>query len=469
MPADADDRAGPPAGARGEPAVARDEPAGPPGPLARDERTALTTPPPAAGHVAGAPSFDGRLEWRPLRAELFVAMGAFLAAGLALALVPDAPLPWPLPLLGVVALLPFAGLRRSRPARVTAAPRRLAVGGGPERAVSSGHLHVDLRGVATLRLRTSAPSRRTLELATDDAEQGRRLLAALRLDAANAAATFRVIGGSWPRLRYQRALTAGVVAGALLGALLIFVTPFLLLGLALGAVAWCARYVLTWRVPVRAEVGLDGLAARNAYGQTRYLPFEAVESIAGRRRDTVLFTHAGERVAFGARRLDENEAFAQRLAEAFSLYREAKPLSPEHYEPLLPAADPTAEAWLERLRALGTDRTQPYRSPGLERARLLDVALSPSAPPLARAAAAVVLRHAASPEELARLRAAADATAYPELRAALAPRARGARDESSAALCRLYTAWSAERTLPRAGELATDRSPRGAFPRAPRA
>ncbi|HEU4405845.1 MAG TPA: hypothetical protein VFS43_11315 [Polyangiaceae bacterium] len=394
------------------------------------------------------PEFLGYLARREARRWPLVAVGAFAAAALALWLWPRAPLPWPVPLLGACALLPFGGGRRTRRLRVSAGPGWLAFDDGRRRPVAGGHLCLDARDVATLRLEPEGRAGGRLELVAEEADQGRRLLRALRLDAAHATAAFRVTAGSWNANARDLAVALVVAAALAAAALAVRWLRFfsiasglfeLVLYLALLPVGWLAFVTWRRRRRVLAEVGVEGVATTSAYGRRAYYPFERVEAIDDGRFDIVLTERSGARAFFTAEGLEEFEAFSQRLAEAFALYRAAA-REGETWKVLLPPESATTAAWLARLRTLGGGGSQGYRSLGLERARLLALALAPSVPPLGRAASAFVLFERATPAELERLDAAARRTAHPALRAMLDGVVRGDREETTRAIDELRAA-----------------------------
>jgi hypothetical protein len=270
-------------------------------------------------------------------------------------------------------------------------------------------------------------------------------LRTLRVDAARATDVFEIAAGSAHALARDAAIAAGA-AGALAAGLLAaralhaawaprgFAGAALSLAvLPAGAVAFAAWAA---RRRVRAEVGVDGVATRNAYGRSTFYPFERVAALDERRLELVLTDRAGGRAPFAARRVDEFDGFAQRLVEAFALFRAAKS-GGGGWQVLLPPEGVATPDWLARLRALGGDGAQGYRALGIERARLLALAESPSVPPLGRAAAAFVLFERLAPGELERVRAAAETSAHAGLRAALASVVRGDRVETARAMAGL--------------------------------
>jgi hypothetical protein len=392
------------------------------------------------------PEFLGYLARREPRRWPLFAVGALALGALLLWLVPTR-LPWPVPLVGACALLPFCGKHRLRRVRLSAGPGWLAFDDGRRVPIAVGHLRLDVRDVATLRLGDAgAPGR--IELVAEYAEQGRRLLQVLRLDAAHATASFRVTTGSWHA--NARDLAVALTAAGGLGAATFGVRGLrlvsaptgvfeLALYLALLPVGWLV--FVTWRRRRRmvAEVGIEGVATTSAYGRRAYYPFERVEAIDDGRFDIVLTERSGARAFFTADRLEEFEGFGQRLADAFALYRAAQPEG-DTWKVLLPPESTTTAAWLTRLRSLGEGGAQGYRALGLERARLLALSLSPSVPPLGRAASAFVLFERATPAELERLNAVARITAHPTLRTMLDGVVRGDREETTSAMDVLRTA-----------------------------
>ena len=83
-------------------------------------------------------------------------------------------------------------------------------------------------------------------------------------------------------------------------------------------------------------------------------------------------------------------------------------------------------AWLGAL----SDRRGDFRTAPLDDERLWHLVESPTAPPTARAAAALVLSRGAGAEDHRRLRIAADACAFPRLRVVLDKAGAGADEEA---------------------------------------
>lgn len=188
---------------------------------------------------------------------------------------------------------------------------------------------------------------------------------------------------------------------------------------------------------LRVTVGADGvLVAWPLLRRARFVAHREIARVEAPDRDTVvLVLHGGRRYTIHTRphprqQGTEQAALLERLTDAWEAYRAG--VSPDALG-LLARAGRDALDWVRQLRALGDGRGGGYRGIGLTPDHLFRIAEDPSAPRETRVGAALALRGALDDEGRARLRIAAEASAAPQVRVALAAAVEEPDDEAVAA------------------------------------
>lgn len=308
------------------------------------------------------------------------------------------------------------------------------------------------------------------DLRVGSVDEGRALLAALGLDAARATARYFVLAPSIAHLRQRQRATAVAAATFVLAMCALAAGVELVVPIVAVAGLLTVGLGLSLGLSGEATVGTDGVLVRWLW-QRRFVSLDAIASAAPARRRTgfggrqvlvSLRDATGANVnelLVGARgvalfesgldaEVDERAGgLAERIREAIAARGGARPVDAAALERgALPAA-----AWIARLRALGAS-TETFRAgaPPAE-TELLAVVEDAGAPTLRRAAAAIVATAAtattaasataresgaASTDEATatRIRVAAEASAEPRLRVALAAATSGDDDALTAAL-----------------------------------
>jgi hypothetical protein len=281
-----------------------------------------------------------------------------------------------------------------------------------------------------------------IELEVASAEEGRRLLHALGLDASQTVATFNTMSRAVSKGKYVAATIGGFFAfyGAFLAAAVQAPHHPAILGAMIPVfVLALMAFVTTMAAPTKVDVGADGIALRWLW-RKRFIPFGEISAVTrfersfgnSRTGGVDLLLESGESVrlpvanprSFG----DRIAALEERIEEAMDTYRKG---GAESDEALLRRAGRELPAWIAGLRALGAGANADMRTAPLPRERLFRIVEDPSLGPSARAAAAVALGAEIDGDGRARLRAAAEATAAPRLRIAIEKAAgEGGEDEA---------------------------------------
>lgn len=239
----------------------------------------------------------------------------------------------------------------------------------------------------------------------------------------------------------------GAVLGVLLGA-----APALFAAIAakpLGAVVvaavavavllpvmWGSMKVLGMLLP-ELRVGVDGISLRGGFtSATRFIPFEALVGL-----EVVTFVYSrrggqalGLKVSYDGKAetlgdfdaVEDGEAVLREVLEAKA--RWARERSPVAGLAALDRAGAPVGAWLDALHGRARGEAD-FRHAVLDRDRLLELVAGGAATAEHRVGAAVVLAAKEGAAARAQIRVAAEATANPKLRVALASIARDAIDE----------------------------------------
>lgn len=186
------------------------------------------------------------------------------------------------------------------------------------------------------------------------------------------------------------------------------------------------------------DVGADGVLLRWLRGR-RFIPIAQIESAemhveparGGEMYWVRLRVHGEDPCEIGVGSDDEDKARADALAErvrkAVATNRTA---NAEGTTALLDRRARTVTQWIDDLRAVGRGTAVTLRTEAITSERLWRIVQSAAARPVDRAAAAIALS-AATKQDRARIRVAADAVVEPKLRVVLE---RAASQEDSAAL-----------------------------------
>jgi hypothetical protein len=429
----------------------------------------------AAGPAVGGPAVEPPASFevliaRPVPARVWVHIGATLmalSAGVMLAgiaiVVPKIAVLAALPLMvGFVALL--AGLAKDGGAplevagRLTAGAEGLRINGAliASRAALVSGVALPRTGQRPL-MRLAVRGRRgslevtgQLELVVRDVGEARSLLRALGLDATQTVVAFGWSSRVFADLRIFALVMAPIVA-VLVAAVVWAWTGALplawsiLLGPNLG-IAWLV-VAMSW--PTTVSVGADGVAIA-WLGRRRFVGYDDIIGVAScdarlawgvRRKRLELHLRSGEIVRLGSSRRqqgDDVEEVAERIRQAMESWRPGEPVADEAG---LRRRGRSTDAWLSALRAIGAGAGADHRNAPVPEDRLWRVVEDPTAPPAARAGAAVALGSVLDQRGRARLRGAAGAIAAPKLRVAIETAADGTQDaELVAALAELDAA-----------------------------
>ncbi len=263
-----------------------------------------------------------------------------------------------------------------------------------------------------------------LEVVVFSEPQAHAILAALGMDAAHAALSFRTMS----RLVASRGRTwliGLLIVAAMLGASVASriapeFAPFSMLFLVLPV-------IVAMVVPTRVTVGADGVLAR-WMGRAHFIASGAIASVErydegwGRNHTVGVKLHlaGGEtyKIPVGSYGWanDEAGALAERIEQAVASHRRGDAQS--RVSDLL-RGERTVAQWIAALRALGAGGGATFRKAEVDAERLFRVLESPSASAEERAAAAVALSASERPALRSRVRVVADAVADPALRAVI--------------------------------------------------
>ena len=293
------------------------------------------------------------------------------------------------------------------------------------------------RGKAWVRLTRSRAFGGDIEVEVDDAAEGDRLIAALRLDSASSVGEYTLTDGSLRigRLRVVLKTIAILFFLAMVELLLVSLAPHdnvVTVHLIVPTVYFLATIgfaVATASRAVHASVGADGVRLRQLTG-TRFVPFSAIREVTLRGREIHLLLADASKVEvhYAREHRYEAEMLVARIEGQRSALRVRASTPPADF---LARRGRTAEEWV---RALETqhERHATFRMPVVPGERLWEIVEDASAPQTTRAGAAIALRHEVSEnaEARTRLRIAADACADPRMKRALESLA-AARHESA--------------------------------------
>jgi hypothetical protein len=272
-------------------------------------------------------------------------------------------------------------------------------------------------------------SARSVDVVTNDAAEGARVLEALELDAAHRAITFR---GASPLFA-----TAGrQVFVAVLFALAMIALPAFGRMLGPSVVAAVPLCILPWLlavIPSTLSVGADGVLTR-WLGFERFHPYDRMEGLMPYNNGVGLVMKSGKtvHVATSPARMRQSpigamnrDAVVERIEEArraFDAHRTSNAAA------LVARSGRTLDDWLAALRSLAGSAD--YREAAVPREALWRIAEDPAAEATARAGAAVALRGRMDDADRARLRVAAESSVSPRVRVAfeVAAKAEDERD-----------------------------------------
>lgn len=311
---------------------------------------------------------------------------------------------------------------RLEPTRVHASETELRVGARviPRERVRRA-LYLPLRRLDHAMVRVERKHRPLpIEFAVRDEAEGRRMLRAMGLDAAQSVAGFwtlsRTMANRWTPFLGVLALMPLMFAIALAAPHAMPVITPIVMGLAMGLMLY----------PTRVEVGADGILMK-WLGRRRFIPASDIagavqyEEGMGNNRyvgvKVMLKSGQEVKVPVGSRWSDDDaHALVERIREAVDIYKRG---DVEASGALLDRGERAIGDWVRMLKSVGAGASATLRTAAMDSERLWHLLESPSAPPKHRAAAAIAL--ATSDEDGARdrIRVAATAVAEPKLRVAL--------------------------------------------------
>jgi hypothetical protein len=284
--------------------------------------------------------------------------------------------------------------------------------------------------------------RKPLGFVVRDEEQGRALLRALGLDAAQTTAGLGLASlarvhplAVWANvasvlslvLAIPLCLVWGMSASAWTGVAAI---------LGLLVLAWAGLYL----APARAQVGVDGVLLTWLW-RTRFIRYEDLAAVrSSHQTDPPTFTlalHGGEEIRLplaGYRTLEiGEEELSLRVRRIEQAAEESRRIQADRAVALPPRGDRPAHAWLAALRAAGSGADADHRRAPVAPDTLLRIAEDAGSPPERRVAAAAALGPGLDAQGRARLRVASSTTASPEVRDALALAAADAASDEALA------------------------------------
>jgi hypothetical protein len=300
--------------------------------------------------------------------------------------------------------------------------------------IAAGFVTRDDQGRPRLRIERKGPSPNQ-ELELDDEADGRRILAALGLDAAQTITSFRGMALTQATILRSFGLMAlamalGVAVGSLAGMLGNPAAASIAGAITMGTLAAFGSLM-----PTRIEVGTDGVLIR-WLTYRRFIPHAEITGGwvqetglgRGRRVQVMLQLEGGEKVRLPITsqryRRERADLLVQRIAEARQVGSHTEGADTR----VLERRGREVDEWVRALREL--TRLATHRAKAVAPGDLWQVVESPSQDPLARAAAAIALEPELDASNRQRLRVAAQATASPKLRIALDAVADQAEDEA---------------------------------------
>jgi len=275
---------------------------------------------------------------------------------------------------------------------------------------------------------------RPVDIEVADEEEGKALLAAMRLDADHSVAQYPMTNGTWRGSLLRAAACLAPIVCLITGLIVGLPLPIFLValvGTAIGTLLYSFNQML------RVSVGADGVRIRPLLQRARFVPFSAIQEALTDGRDITLRLAGGEEIVMHhpAGRGFKPLAFADRADEGRKLVERIKMQVEAHRART--AADPAVFAragretsqWVRDVVG-AADVNASYRTPAVPPDELWRIVEDAAAPATARAGAAVALRGGLDDEGRVRLRATADACAAPRLRVALETVASGDEDEA---------------------------------------
>lgn len=281
-----------------------------------------------------------------------------------------------------------------------------------------------------------------VDIRVTDREEGRALLRALGLDAAQSVATFLLpsmaFADNTQRWRFAAIVGAAaallVPAAALLSRLVPEAAVIFPFGLAIIAIT---ATVLT-AIPTKLRVGADGLY-RTWLRQSRFIgygdvaridPYEDEGGGKNKLAGLQLTLKSGEKLKIPVMSKrstvrDEIYILHERVAQAIETWSRGEGVA---HAALVRRGGRETSQWVRALRGIGAFANADARTAPVMPEKLWRIVEDPAAPADARAGAAVALGQSADEEVRVRLRAAAAATAAPRLRIAIEAAAGEAAD-----------------------------------------
>ncbi len=309
---------------------------------------------------------------------------------------------------------------RRVPAMVRASSTELRVG---DREIARARITRALYLPPLLRtpptVRVERKRRLPIELVVHDEQQGRQLLRALGMDAAQSVASFRgmsrAMGRPWLMSVGFFAIMPVIFAFAWLLPQLSPLSVPLLIGLAMTLALF----------PSRIEIGADGVLVKWMWLR-RFIPTSDIAGVGhyaqslGQNKyvGAKLTLRSGEEVnlPIGNRWSDALAyGLVERIREAVDVYKRG---DVESAAALLDRRDRTIPQWIAMLKGVGAGAAT-LRTAAIDTERLWHLLESAGAPPKQRAAAAIALSSCDEQDAKARIRIAANAVAEPKLRVVL--------------------------------------------------
>jgi hypothetical protein len=276
-----------------------------------------------------------------------------------------------------------------------------------------------------------------VEIAVADVTEAQAMVCALERDVTQVIATFRA--GSAVKASFLRMLATFMVTSTVIMPI-IWATPLagVTTHLPVAPLAAAFAFVALLTIPSHLVVGADGFSLRWLFLR-RFVDYADVLGIARSDRgwSVLVRLRSGKTVRIPLDGRGSGLIIEERLREALERFQG----DASDDEPRLQRGDRAMRAWTTALRAMGAGADAGPRTAPVPRDRLWRVVEDPQADPRARAAAAVALGGAYADEDRGRLRAVAEATAAPTLRAAIAA---AAEDEGDAAITEALAALEEE-------------------------
>ena len=273
---------------------------------------------------------------------------------------------------------------------------------------------------------------RPLEIFVEDEQEGRRLIAALRLDPAHSVVRLGLSEGDVAQ-GFVRVgvLSLGWAVGWLVSMMLFFMAGTLFGLAALSVPVACA--ILFARGQLTLSVGADGVHIRRCLGVARFIRYADIKHLTTRGPtlslelqdgSTLTMSHgvgARARWLIGSEVQDDADALFSRVSAHVEHHRASARASSAHAS--LARGSRPAEEWLRELR-VRSEASATWRVAAIPEAVLWTIVEDSTAPPTSRVGAAVALWGGLDATGTARLRVAAQACAAPRVRVALEAAAR---------------------------------------------